>query len=124
LGIIIKRADDRFAPEPFMEKVWTDICAARLVLADCTNRNPNVFYEIGLAHAIGKKVVLLTRSRADIPSDLLSREFLEYGDEPDKVVFLLRRLKEIFERYLGVPETAAKDAVDKIFDELKRAGAV
>src|SRR5204863_8782407 len=52
IGISIGRADDIFAPRPFMEKVWDGICAANMVLADCTDKKPNVFYEIGIAHAI------------------------------------------------------------------------
>ena len=70
LGLSIRRADDIFTSGPFMEKVWDGICAAQLVLADCTEKNPNVFYEIGMAHTVGKKVVLITRSEKDIPSDI------------------------------------------------------
>jgi hypothetical protein len=29
-----------------MEKLWDGICAAQLILADCTEKNPNVFYEM------------------------------------------------------------------------------
>ena len=67
LGLNIWRADDTFAAGPFMEKVWDGICAAQLIIADCTQKNPNVFYEIGMAHTVGKKVVLITRSDDDIP---------------------------------------------------------
>jgi hypothetical protein len=70
LGVRILRGDEVFLAKPFMEKVWDGICAARLVLADCTEKNPNVFYEIGMAHTVGKKVVLVTRSDKDIPSDI------------------------------------------------------
>ncbi len=62
LGLTIRRADDIFSPRPFMEKVWNGICTAKLILADCTQKNPNVFYEIGVAHAVGRRVVLITRS--------------------------------------------------------------
>jgi hypothetical protein len=55
LGIAIQRADEQLSPRPFMEKVWDGICSARLVIADCTEKNPNVFYEIGIAHTVGKK---------------------------------------------------------------------
>ena len=60
LGVTIQRADNVFSPRPFMDKIWNGICAAQLILADCTAENPNVFYEIGIAHAIGKKVLLIT----------------------------------------------------------------
>ena len=76
LGLTIRSADDIFAPGPFMEKVWDGICAAQLILADCTQKNPNVFYEIGIAHTAGKKVVLITRSEEDIPSDIKHHDLI------------------------------------------------
>ena len=55
LGVTIRRADEIFLPGPFMKKVWDGISAAHLILADCTEKNLNVFYEIGIAHTVGKK---------------------------------------------------------------------
>ena len=43
LGLAIKRADDNFAPGPFMEKVWNGICAAQLIIADCTQKTQTFF---------------------------------------------------------------------------------
>jgi hypothetical protein len=56
LKLKVQRADEIFSPRPFMEKVWDGICAAHLIRADCTEKNPNVYHEIGIAHAVGKKV--------------------------------------------------------------------
>jgi hypothetical protein len=91
LAVSIQRADERFSPRPFMEKVWDGICAARLVIADCTEKNPNVFYEIGVAHTVGKKVILLTRSEADIPSDIRHFEYIIY--DPKEVQLLIDKLR-------------------------------
>lgn len=52
-------------------------------MADCTEKNPNVFYEIGIAHTVGKKVMFITRSEeiflpissTSITSPTLPREF-------------------------------------------------
>ena len=52
LGLSISRADDFFSSHAVMTDVWNGIATARTVVADCTGRNPNVFYEIGLAHAV------------------------------------------------------------------------
>jgi hypothetical protein len=81
LGLRAIRADDIFSPKQFMEKVWDGICAAKLILADCTTMNPNVFYEIGIAHTVGKKIVFITRSPDDIPSDIKHYEYILYDDE-------------------------------------------
>lgn len=39
-------------------------------MAELTSRNPNVFYELGLAHALNKPVVLVSRTQDDVPFDL------------------------------------------------------
>jgi hypothetical protein len=81
LNMNIQRADDIFTPKPFMEKVWDGICAAQLIVADCTQQNPNVFYEIGIAHTVGKKVILITRSADDIPSDIKHFDTILYDEQ-------------------------------------------
>jgi hypothetical protein len=93
LGVVIRRADELFSPGPFMEKVWDGICAAQVVIADCTERNPNVFYEIGMAHTVGKKVVLITRSDEDIPSDIKHFDYIPYIYDPEGVETLIEKLK-------------------------------
>jgi len=93
LGLIIRRADENYSPVPFMSKVWDGICAAQLILADCTQRNPNVFYEIGMAHTVGKKVVLITRSDDDIPADIKHFDYIPYINDPKGVEILIEKLK-------------------------------
>lgn len=102
LGLTILRADDMFTPGPFMEKVWDGICAAQLVLADCTQKNPNVFYEIGMAHAVGKKVVLITRSEKDIPSDIKHYDYIPYVYDPEGVDQLLEKLRTFIKAHFGL----------------------
>lgn len=99
LGLAVRRADDIFSPGPFMEKVWDGICAAQLILADCTQENPNVFYEIGLAHTVGKKVVLITRSEKDIPSDLKHFEYISYTYDPEGTEQLIEKLKSVIKSH-------------------------
>lgn len=104
LGITIERADDHFQPKPFMQKVWDGICTASLIIADCTDKNPNVFYEIGMAHTVGKKVVLLTRSKDDIPSDIQHFDYIEYVYDPEGVQLLLDKLRVFIKRSFGHPQ--------------------
>ena len=85
-----------------MEKVWDGICAARLVIADCTEKNPNVFYEIGMAHTVGKKVVLLTRTEKDIPSDIRHFDYIEYVYDPEGVQKLIDKLRTFIKQNLGL----------------------
>lgn len=65
----VSRSDDLFAPHPIMLDVQRSIVDADLILCDMSERNPNVFYELGLAHAIGKPAILIARKQDDIPFD-------------------------------------------------------
>jgi hypothetical protein len=76
-----------------MEKVWDGIAGAQLIIADCTERNPNVFYEIGIAHTVGRKVLLITRSDKDIPSDIKHFDYIHYNYDPEGVEGLIGRLR-------------------------------
>jgi hypothetical protein len=110
LGLAIRRADEDLATGPFMEKVWDGICAAQLVLADCTEKNPNVFYEIGMAHTVGKKVVLITRSDKDIPADIKHFDYVPYIYDPEGVDALLKKLETFLRRHFALPEAEGSAA--------------
>lgn len=70
-GLTPMRADtDIFATGKIMDQVWTGINAAKVLVAELTSRNPNVFYELGLAHALKKPVVLVSAKEEDVPFDL------------------------------------------------------
>ena len=65
------RADDEiFATGKIIDQVWDGITAAKVLVAELTGRNPNVFYELGLAHALNKPVVLVSSNQSDVPFDL------------------------------------------------------
>jgi hypothetical protein len=112
LGLRMMRADEIFSPRPFMAKVWDGICAARVVLADCTEKNPNVFYEIGVAHAVGKTVVLITRSDKDIPSDIKHFDYIHYDYDPEGVETLIARLRTYFDAHFS--SAARNEAYDRV----------
>ena len=70
-GLTPIRADNEiFATGKIIDQVWSGINAARVLVAELTTRNPNVFYELGLAHALKKPVVLVCSNEQDVPFDL------------------------------------------------------
>lgn len=70
-GLRPVRADaDIFGTGKIIDQIWAGINAAKVLVAELTTRNPNVFYELGLAHALEKPVVLVSSNEADIPFDL------------------------------------------------------
>jgi hypothetical protein len=69
-GFEVQRADDLFGPRPIMLDIQQAILRSDIVLGEMSGRNPNVFYELGLAHAIGKPAVLVANREDDVPFDL------------------------------------------------------
>lgn len=72
------RADDIWENHAIIQDVVDLIDRSSIVICDCTNRNPNVFYEIGVAHALGKEVILITQSGGDVPFDLAHIRHIRY----------------------------------------------
>ena len=78
----IVRADDIYGTQPIIEDIWKNICEAGIIIAELTGRNPNVFYEVGIAHTVGKEVILLSQSTEDIPFDLKHLRCILYDYTP------------------------------------------
>lgn len=78
-GLEPHRADDLNRPSTIVHDIWEYTKAARLLLADLTERNPNVFYELGLAHAIAKPAILVADSIEAIPFDLRHLRVIVYN---------------------------------------------
>lgn len=68
-GLAALKADDIYGTAPIIQDVWNQIWRARAVIADVTNRNPNVNYELGICHALGVPTVLITQKIDDVPFD-------------------------------------------------------
>ena len=64
------RSDELFSTGTVIEQIWEEISKAKVLLADLTGKNANVFYELGLAHAALKPVVFTSSSIDDVPFDL------------------------------------------------------
>ncbi len=70
-GLTAKRADDDiYGTGKIIDQIWAGINSARVLVAELTNRNPNVLYELGIAHALKKPVVLVSSNENDVPFDV------------------------------------------------------
>jgi hypothetical protein len=72
------RADDIWTNSEIMQDIFDLIFSSRLVIVDYTGRNPNVLYETGIAHTLGKTVIPITQSLDDIRFDLKPHRALKY----------------------------------------------
>jgi hypothetical protein len=82
-GVVAERVDEQHFSETILERVYRQIENSDFIIAEMTGRNPNVFYEVGYAHAKGKLCVLVTQSAADIPFDLKHHPRVIYNGKID-----------------------------------------
>src|SRR4051794_9075216 len=61
-GAYCERVDEQIFVESILDRIYSQISRADVIVADMTGRNPNVFYEVGYAHALNKLVILVTQS--------------------------------------------------------------
>ena len=72
------RAKEIEGQNNILRDVIEGIARSDLIIADLTDANANVFYELGIAHTLGRPVILVTQSVKDLPFDLKSYRALEY----------------------------------------------
>jgi len=82
LGFTVNRVDEVAGPGIILEDIQQEIRRAHAVVAEISSHNPNVFYELGYAHALGKQAVLLVRrqDQRDMPFDVRSYRAILYDD--------------------------------------------
>jgi len=106
MGLICRRADDYKTSRAIIQDIWKAICEARIIIADLTNLNPNVMYELGIAHTVGKETILIyQRKEKEIkfPFDLIHIRRIEYEDTALGGKKLENDLKETIKTILKSP---------------------
>lgn len=78
-GYAVKRADDIKSQKNIIGDIIGGIIDCDLIVADLTGANPNVYYELGIAHALNKKVILITQEIDELPFDLRSYRVIGYS---------------------------------------------
>jgi hypothetical protein len=79
--LICRRADEIYRNGAIMGDVWKSICEARVIIADLTHSNANVFYELGIAHTVGKETILVRQpNEPRVPFDLAHIRHIQYTD--------------------------------------------
>jgi len=101
MGLRAIKSDDIFTPTVIVEDIWEYINRAGFLVADVTGKNPNVFYELGIAHTVGKDVIILTQSEDDIPFDLRHLRHLTYVDNQEGWQALRQNLQRAVKAVLG-----------------------
>lgn len=95
-GLEPLRADEKsLGTNAIAKDITSSIFNASLIIADISGRNPNVLYELGLAHAAKKPVVILVQDDQDVPFDLRHIRYLKYSERnlPQLMPKLTERIK-------------------------------
>ncbi|MFI5294333.1 MAG: hypothetical protein ACHQ0Y_04840 [Thermodesulfovibrionales bacterium] len=100
-GLHCRRADDIWENPAVIQDVVSLIDRSHIIICDCSTRNPNVFYEIGIAHTLGREVILITQSDEDIPFDLRHLRYVPYLNNREGLTALAARLKPRLEALLA-----------------------
>ena len=114
----VARLNLQFTQEPVRTELIGGLRTAELVIADLTGKNPNVMYGLGLAHAMGKKVLLLAQHLEDLPFERGAHEVIAYAGDRQ---FLKAELGAYFRSELKCAESPTSDARErfqKIFGEI------
>lgn len=100
-GLRCRRADNIWEHAAIIQDVVSLIDRSRVVICDCTGRNPNVFYEAGIAHTLGRDVILITQNEQDIPFDLRHLRHVRYLNNTEGLADLAQALQGRMQTLLG-----------------------
>lgn len=96
VGFNVLRGDERATSGDIFPQIVRHIIEARIVIANISGRNPNVFYELGIAHAFDKPVILLANSKSDVPFDISAKRIIFYSNNKDLEINLSNMLTRVF----------------------------
>lgn len=110
----------------FLLKIWKLIVACPISIGICHEKIPaqtqeNIYYEMGVAQALGKETLIVKSVNAKIPSDFVRTEYVEFNDDfKNNFLKYLRSLEEVADHYETVSDQLDRNPVLAI-DYLKRA---
>lgn len=113
-GFKCYRGDEEFVEGDIFPHLLKNIVQARLIIANIDGRNPNVFYELGIAHAVDKPIILVSRSIQDVPFNLKSRSIILFEDQEDLVIKLKEALLKTLMRQEDLEDRTIEYLEDKI----------
>jgi hypothetical protein len=94
-GYVVKRADEIKGQNNILGDIVGGIIKSDLIVADLTGANPNVYYELGISHALNKNVILITQAIEELPFDLRSYRVVGYSTHFAKMNQARKELGEL-----------------------------
>jgi len=93
-GFVCNRADEISGSTPIISKILTEIMKSQYIIVDITNSNPNVYYELGIAHTLkeARNVLLIKRKDYKAPFDISHLTYIEY--DPSNILLLISTIHD------------------------------
>lgn len=108
------RADDIEHPGSFIKDIVERLSDSFLVIADLTGQNPNVFYELGVRHALSPRTILIAQKIEDIPSDLRDYRVIIYDTSAKGAATFKEKLGRILREIHEDPLRADNPVLDRL----------
>lgn len=99
MDLKFQRADDIKSQQNILKDIIEGISKSDLIIADLTEPNPNVYYEMGIAHALKKPVISLTQDISELPFDLKSYRVIEYSIHFANIRKAKKELKDLLKEF-------------------------
>ena len=99
-ALVCQRADELWEDSLVIQDIFKLILTSKIVVCDFSGRNPNVMYETGIAHTLGKIVIPIAQHKSDIPFDVQHHRFLTYHNNKEGLAALTATLTKRFHTIL------------------------
>lgn len=86
IGIFLQRSDNVVEKDDILMNIVTLIVQSEIVVVNIDGRNPNVYYELGIAHTLGKTTILLSKRKGEYVNadfDIRQKKIVLYEDYDD-----------------------------------------
>ena len=96
MGLTCTRGDEVYMENDILSHIVTNILQANVIIANINGRNPNVLYELGICHTIGKVVIMISESSNNLPFDINGKNVVMYNNSEELEKLLKAELLKIF----------------------------
>ncbi len=123
VGFKCVRGDETYFSSDIFPEMLKQIVKANLIIANLNGRNPNVLYELGIAQALDKSVILISKNPENLPIDIKSKRFLVYNDLSELDLHLKNELIKILKSQLADKDRLSQNKHNIIIHSAKYSAA-
>ncbi len=110
----VLRADEIDRPGSFIKDILDNLYSSFVVIADLTEQNPNVFYELGVRHSLSSRTIMIAQNVDDIPSDLREYRTIVYENTAKGAAEFAKRLRRYLKEIYVEPNRPDNPVLDRI----------